>query len=117
MKNDERIQKIKEKVLKGIKSKKKEEQLYNWWDFLEEELIFPFEAIIQESENFELKWKDIVKVKKIEDFIEPYGILLEIRKGRRKYIFPLCDLEIIEKQSKNRFITEAFLEWWIEKYC
>ena len=85
-------------------------------DFLEEEIIFPFEAAIQESENFELKWKDIVKVKKIKDFIEPYGILVEIRKGRRKYVFPLCDLEIIEKQSKNRFITEAFLEWWAEKY-
>lgn len=116
MKNSERIRKIKETVLKKIKSKKKENQLDNWLNFLEEELKFPFEASIQESESYELQWKDIVTVKKIDDFIEPYGILLEIRKGRKKYIFPLCDLEIIEKQSKNRFITEAFLEWWTEKY-
>lgn len=116
MKNAERIQKIKKEVLKGIKTKKKEEQLYEWLDFLEEELIFPFEATIQESENHELQWKDIVKVKKIEDFIEPYGILVEIKKGRRKFIFPLCNLEIIEKRSKNHFITQAFLEWWTEKY-
>lgn len=117
MKNDERIQKIKKKVLKEVMTKKKKEQLYEWWDFMEEELTFPFKAVIQESENIELKWKDIVKVKNIEDFREPYGILVEIRKGRRKYIFPLCDLEIIDKQSKNHFITQAFLEWWTEKYC
>jgi hypothetical protein len=116
MKNAERIQKIKKKVLKEVMTKKKEEQLYEWWDFMEEELTFPFKAVIQESENIELKWKDIVKVKNIEDFREPYGILVEIRKRKRKYIFPLCDLEIIDKQSKNHFITQAFLEWWTEKY-
>ncbi len=116
MKNSDRIKKIRETVLKGILSKKKDVQLDSWLNFLENELKFPFEASIQESENFELQWKDIVKVKKIEGFADMYGILLEIRKGRRKYIFPLCDLEIIEKQSKNCFIIEAFLEWWTEKY-
>ncbi len=117
MRNSDRIEKIKEIVLKGVLSKKKDVQLYNWLNFLENELKFPFEASIQESENFELQWKDVVKVKQIEGFEDMYGVLLEIRKGRRKFVFPLCDLEIIEKQSKNRFITEAFLEWWTEKYC
>lgn len=116
MRNSDRIKKIRESVLKGVLSKKKDVQLYSWLDFLENELKFPFEATIQESENFELQWKDVVKVKKIEDFVDMYGLLFEIRKGRRKYIFPLCDLEIIKKQSKNRFIIEAFLEWWTEQY-
>ena len=102
--------------MKGVLSKKKDVQLDSWLNFLENELKIPFEATIQESENFELQWKDVVKVKKIEDFADLYGGLLEIRKGRRKYIFPLCDLEIIEKQSKNRFIIETFLEWWTEIY-
>lgn len=116
MRNSDQIESIKDTVLKGVLSKKKDVQLDNWLNFLENELKFPFEASIQESENFELQWKDVVNVKKIEGFEDMYGILLEIRKGRRKYIFPLCDLEIIEKQSKNRFIIEAFLEWWTEKY-
>ncbi len=116
MKNSERIQKIKYKVLKGIKPENEDEQLDKWLDFLEEELIFPFEAKIQESENFELQWKDIVKVKKIDNFIEPYGILFEIRKGRRKYIFPACGLKIIEKKSNNRFVMDAFLEWWSQHF-
>ncbi len=116
MKNSKRIEKIKANVLKDVLSKRIDVQLDNWLDYLEKELVFPFEASIQESENLELQWKDIIQVKKIEDFADMYGILLEIRKGRRKYIFPLCDLEIMDKQSKNRFIIDAFLEWWTEKY-
>jgi len=73
-------------------------------------------ASIQDSESFELKWKDIVNVKQIDNFVDMYGLLLEIRKGRKKFIFPLCDLEVVEKQSKNRFIIDAFLEWWAEEY-
>ena len=116
MKNKERIEKIKQTVLKGVKSKKKEIQLCNWLDFLETELKFPFEASIQESANFELQRNSIIKVLQIENFVDMYGLLVEIRKGRRKYIFPMCELEIVEKQSKNRFIIDAFLEWWEEKY-
>ena len=116
MKNSERIENIKKKVLNGFSTKKIDIQLDIWLDYLEKELTFPFEASIQDSENFELQWKDIVNVKQIEDFADMYGILLEIRKGRKKFIFPLCDLEVVEKQSRNRFIIDAFLEWWTEKY-
>ncbi|MEA1973175.1 MAG: calcium-binding protein [Candidatus Cloacimonadota bacterium] len=116
MKNSERIENIKRKVLNNVLTKKIDIQLDAWLDYLETELSFPFKASIQESENFELKWNDIVNVKQIENFIDMYGLLLEIRKGRRKYIFPLCQLEVVEKQSKNRFIIDAFLEWWDEEY-
>jgi hypothetical protein len=53
---------------------------------LEKELTFPFEASIQDSENSELQWKDIVNVKQIDDFVDMYGILLEIRKGRKIFV-------------------------------
>lgn len=116
MKNSERIENIKRKVLTGVLSKSIDFQLDIWLNYLEKELIFPFKASIQDSENLELQWKDIVNVKQIEDFADMYGVLLEIRKGRKKFIFPLCDLEVVEKQSRNRFIIDAFLEWWTEKY-
>lgn len=116
MKNSERIENIKKKVLNGVSSKSIDNQLKIWLDYLEKELTFPFKASIQDSENFELQWKDIVNVKQIEDFVDMYGVLLEIRKGRKKFIFPLCDLEVVEKQSSNSFIIDAFLEWWTEKY-
>ena len=116
MTDSEKIEKIKKTVLKGIKSRKKEKQLDIWWTFLEKNLTFPCEAIIQDSENFELEFEDIVQINKIDNYIDPYGVLVEIKKGRKKYIFPLCFLEIVEKESENYFITEAFLEWWCDKY-
>ena len=116
MKNSERIENIKKKVLKDVSTKNIDIQLGAWLNYLEEELSFPFKASIQASESFVLKWKDIVNVKHIENFEDMYGILLEVRKGRKKFIFPLCDLEVVEKQSRNRFIIDAFLEWWTEEY-
>ncbi len=117
MRSSEEIQKIKEKVLRRINSNNIDKQFDNWYKFLEDEFNFPFKAKIQDSECDDLKLNDTVNVKKIENFVDTYGLLLEIRKGRKKYIFPLCDLEIIEKQSGNRFIAEAFLEWWVDNYC
>jgi hypothetical protein len=116
MKKSERIENIKKKALNDVLTKKTDIQLDAWLEYLEKELSFPFKASIQDSENLELKWKDIVNVKQIEDFADMYGILLEIRKGRKKFIFPLCDLEVVERQSRNRFIIDAFLEWWTEEY-
>ena len=83
MKKSERIENIKKKVLKGVSTKKIDIQLDIWLDYLEKELSFPFKASIQDSENFELKWKDIVNVKQIKHFDDMYGILLEVRKGRK----------------------------------
>ena len=113
MDNTEKINQIREQVLKGVKSKHKDIQLDKWFEYLENNLSFPFEAKVLEAEGAsDLSCQDIVKVKNINDYIDPYGILLEIRKGRRKYIFPLCDLEVVDKQSENHFITQAYLDWW-----
>ena len=116
MKNSERIERIKKNVLTGVLTKNTDIQLDVWLGYLEEELIFPFKASIQDSESFELQLNDSVNVKQIEGFEDLYGVLLEIRKGRKKYVFPLCDLEVVDKQSRNRYIIDAFLEWWKEKW-
>ena len=76
-------------MLKGVLSKKKDVQLDTWLNFLENELKFPFEATIQESENFELQWKDVVKLKKIEVFVDMNGLLLGIRKRKTKIYFSI----------------------------
>ncbi len=49
MKNFERIENIKEKVLKGVSPKNVDIQLDTWLDYLERELTFPFKASIQDS--------------------------------------------------------------------
>ncbi len=116
MRNFERIENIKKKVVKKFTSKNIDKQCDTWINYLENELSFPFKASIQESEGLYLYVGDVVNVKKIVGFEDLYGVLLEVRKGRKKYVFPLCDIEVVEKQSKNRFIIEAFIEWWTDEY-
>ena len=99
-------------VLKGVRSKGKEAQEDKWYDFLETELTFPFKAIIEDSTGGDLRWKDVVRVIKLDNYVDMYGILVKIRKNKKKYIFPLCDLKIKDKKSNNYFIINAFLEWW-----
>ena len=108
-----------DELLKDIRKKRSNVQEDKWYKFLQSELTFPFAAKIaeiDESGKIDLNWDDSVKVKGIEGFEDLYGVLVEIRKGRKKYIFPLCDLEIIDKNSKNYFIIDQFLEWWAENY-
>ncbi len=106
-------------MLEDIRFKKSSVQDEKWFEFLRSELTFPFEAKIENIEEYnetDLEWNDIIKVVGIDDLVDMHGVLVEIRKGRRKYIFPLCDLEIIDKESDNYFIIEQFIEWWTEKY-
>ena len=117
MDNTDKIKQIHDQVLKGVNSKNKDIQLDKWLEYLEENLSFPFDATILEAEESTvLRWKDHVKVKKIDDYVDPYGVLMEIRKERKKYIVPLCEMEIIDKDSNNYIITEAFMEWWSNNY-
>ena len=116
MKNSQKIEKIKNSVLNNALSNNIDVQLERWLDYLEKKMKFPFEASIEDTSSFEFRSGDIVKVKRINEFIEMYGLILEVRKGKKKYFFSLCELEIVKKQSENRFIVEAFLEWWEENY-
>ena len=111
MKHNSQI--IKE-VLKGTKAKDYDVQSDKWFEFLSSKITFPFDAAILDSENPEVSIGDIVTVKKIDGLIDMYGLLVEIRKGRKKYIFPICDLEIIDTKSENYLLFDAFLEWWSE---
>ncbi|MFA5813994.1 MAG: calcium-binding protein [Bacteroidales bacterium] len=101
-------------VLKGVTSKKYEAKTDKWFEFLSSKITLPFEAKIKESENHELQIGEIIKVTKITDIVDMYGLLVEIKKGRKKFILPICDIEIVEKNSENYKLFDAFLEWWEE---
>ncbi len=103
-----------EEVLKGTKPKDYNTQADRWFEFLSSKITFPFDAVVLHTESSGLSFGDIVSVKKIDNLIDMYGLLVEIRKGRKKYIFPICDLEVLDKKSENYLLFDAFLEWWME---
>ena len=82
-----------------------------WCKYLEENLQFPFEAeIIDEPSPLEVR--DIIKVTGIDDVFDLYGIVVNARMGRKKYPFPLCLLELVEKTSRNYQLVDDYNLWF-----
>jgi transcription elongation factor Elf1 len=84
-----------------------------WIDLFEKTLEFPFEAEVCEyQEGSVINQGDIVKVHQILDEDDLYGVIVSIRKGRKKYSFPLVDLEPIKvvREAKNLF--DAYHYWF-----
>ena len=81
-----------------------------WHQFLEEKLVFPFEAVVVEYQSKgPFKQGDKLSVSGTEIFDDHYGIIISCRKGRKKYSFPLVDLETI---GKNKKYVEAYRTWF-----
>ena len=99
-------------VLKGVDRKDIQALSDRWFEYLADNLDFPFEAKIEDSQSLDLKWGETVLVKRINNYDEFYGLLVAVRKDRKKYILPLNDLELVETASNNYKIIDAFLDWW-----
>ncbi|OFY26007.1 MAG: hypothetical protein A2275_02145 [Bacteroidetes bacterium RIFOXYA12_FULL_35_11] len=84
-----------------------------WDKYLSEHLIFPFDAIIENMEDSEVfSDGDLVSVKKIDGYADMYGLIVEVRKGRKKYFTELCLLKVLDKKSSNHKYVEAYKEWF-----
>ncbi|MCF8458180.1 MAG: calcium-binding protein [Bacteroidales bacterium] len=104
--------KIIQAVLKSASGKKRDDIEFAWFEYLRSNLEFPFEAEVNlYSYSSVLKDGDIVKVTGVEDIVDMYGLLLKIKKGRSAYTTPLVELELVDKNSRNFEILEAYLEW------
>jgi hypothetical protein len=92
----------------------KENETYNAWEeHLKEVLDFPFNAEIAEpQEKGPFQSGDKVKVSGIEMHDDLYGIIMTVHLERRKYAFPLCELDVIDKLSTNYQPVEDYKIWF-----
>ena len=87
-----------------------------WEEYLEGTLTFPFQAEIDEwQERGPLQAGDRVKVTGIDLVDDLYGIIVDLRHERRKYAFPLCDLEVVDENSPNYQIVEDYRVWFANR--
>jgi len=122
------------KVFKGMKSKSYDKQHDKWWDYLQGNLVFPFKAFLK---NDSLDIEDIekiidnyikdggntvvdnskkdVNVKAISGFDDLRGIIVEIKKGRKKYHTPLCEIEPTDYDSGNWELIGIYTSWFWDK--
>ncbi|MDR2650111.1 MAG: calcium-binding protein [Clostridiales bacterium] len=100
-------------ILKGEKR--------NWGTYLKKNFIFPFEAVVDEASDEEvfgfgdpgpIRYKDRVTVTNTDFEDDIYGVIAEIKKGRKKYSFPLCDLAVVDNKSPNYKLLDDYRTWF-----
>lgn len=105
-----------EKILESVDGDDRMGALEAWKHHLEENLTFPFDAEVSEyQEKGQLRTGDKVSVKKISLSDDFHGIIVELRRGRKKYYFPLCDLEVVNKDSINHQHVKNYCVWFANR--
>lgn len=86
---------------------------HEWMDLFKEALEFPFDAEVWEyQENSIIKEGDKVKVNKLLDEDDLYGVIVSIKKGLKKYSFPIVDLNPINVSRKVQNLFNAYQFWF-----
>jgi len=101
------------KVLGEVDIKDIMECLQKWVEHLDKKLKFPIPAVVScYDEGKFIKDGDKVIIKALPHLVDTYGIIASIKKERKKYEFPLCDLEVVNKKDINYQLIEDYKTWF-----
>lgn len=100
-------------VLENIDDK---DALYVWEEYLEENLSFPFKVRIAEADfRSQHRVGTTLKVYSFLDNDDDYGIIIRGKKMRETVHFPLCDLEVSDKNDSNYITVRAYVIWFANR--
>ena len=100
-------------VLQGINPRNEIKCLQKWVEHLNKELTFPIQAIVSESDDDRLiKDGDNVLIKSLPHIVDMYGVIALILHKWKKYQFPLCDLEVIDKTLTDYQLIDDYCIWF-----
>lgn len=103
-------------VLKGVDFSDDYACFEAWYEHFDKLLRFPIKAEISEwQERSPHKAGDKLEILSLEDIIDPYGILVEVRKGKQKFTFPLCDLKATDQSSKPHDYLQEYAVWFANR--
>ena len=84
-----------------------------WDEYLEKNLTFPFEAVVDKlQERGLLKNGDKVRVHALEYADDHYGIIVKLRHGRKQYHMPLCELAAADEKSPEYHLIDLYRVWF-----
>ncbi len=105
-----------QQVLKSTTPGDERDALRAWETYLEEELVFPFDAVIAEpQEHSLLRQGDRVRVEGAEMLDSLYGLIAEVRHKRRVRHLPLADLEASGEGSPHHAPLRAYRVWFANR--
>jgi hypothetical protein len=100
------------KLFQGIKLNNYIELYQKWEEYLSENLEFPIETKVVESERGRIRNGAKIKLLVIEDYDDMYGIFGIGKHGREAVTFPISNLEAINKKSKNYELLKDYAIWF-----
>ena len=84
-----------------------------WFKHLKRNLVFPFEAeVFEYQERGPIRAGDRLRVLGIMDVDDLYGVLVHVAQKWENFVFPLCDLEVLDRNSPNFAIVYAYAVWF-----
>jgi hypothetical protein len=87
-----------------------------WRQYLEQHLIFPFDAVVVEHwMPTPVSVGDQGKIQVLGGIEDPYGVLVRVTFEGRSHPFPLCDLEVIDKNSPNYQLVDDYATWFANR--
>jgi len=102
-----------EKIIKDIKPDDEWKSFLAWKKYMENNLKFPFDTIVEFSEdNWKVKLGDKFRIKKISTVVGLYGIIAKGKINNETIEFPICDVEVIDSKSKNFEIINDYKVWF-----
>ena len=102
-------------VLKGVDPGDIDTCTEVWGRHLVKVLVFPFDAEIVEGDIGPLHIGDKIRVHRIAGVDDHYGVIVDVRSGRSKYAYTLCDLEALDKKSPNYQNLRDYVVWYANR--
>ncbi len=87
----------------------------SWHAYLEEHLVFPFAATMQEYQRGPVRQGARVSVLAIIFLDETYGTIVAVKHKNGVNELPLCDLEATEANAETRQLVEDYAMWFANR--
>ena len=88
-----------------------------WSEYLPGALTLPFEARVDEplTARGPVQYGDKLRVMGINAADDLYGVLVDVKKGRKSYVIPLCELSAVDEQSPNHDLLQLYRVWFANR--
>jgi len=105
-----------ERIFMVIGNAEEGEEMEAWDIYLKQVLVFPFEAKVTEPQDRgPLDYGEQVQVQSIAEADDPYGILVHVVRGKKRLVFPLCDLTPLDQKSPNYTPVRDYCVWFANR--
>src|SRR5713226_5363243 len=87
----------------------------SWHAYLEEHLVFPFAAAVEEYQRGPVRQGARVSVLAITFLDETYGTIVAVKHKHGVNELPLCDLKVTEADAETRQLVEDYAVWFANR--